>query len=78
MILSSRSATRTKPEYYEIIANSKFVVSPPGNGMDCHRTWEALALGAIPVVQNSSLWSLYRGERVLVVNDFKEVRVLSD
>ena len=27
-----------------------FVVSPPGNGLDCHRTWEALNLGCIPII----------------------------
>jgi tRNA U38,U39,U40 pseudouridine synthase TruA len=26
-----------------------FVISPPGHGLDCHRTWEALALGCIPI-----------------------------
>ena len=27
-----------------------FVISPPGNGLDCHRTWEALNLGCIPII----------------------------
>jgi hypothetical protein len=27
-----------------------FVPSPAGNGLDCHRTWEALYLGCVPVV----------------------------
>lgn len=27
-----------------------FVPSPAGNGLDCHRTWEAMYLGAVPVV----------------------------
>jgi hypothetical protein len=31
----------------------KFVVSPPGNGIDCHRNWEAIYLGCIPIVLNS-------------------------
>jgi hypothetical protein len=32
------------------IQHSKYVISPPGAGADCYRTWEALYLGAIPVV----------------------------
>lgn len=28
-----------------------FVLSPAGGGMDCHRTWEALLLGCIPVLR---------------------------
>ena len=29
---------------------SKFVLSPPGNGFDCHRTYESILLGAVPIV----------------------------
>jgi len=28
-----------------------FVASPYGAGMDCHRTWEALVLGCIPIIR---------------------------
>lgn len=41
--------------------------------MDCHRTWEALALGAVPVVQRSSIVELYQNHPVLVVDDFLQV-----
>jgi hypothetical protein len=37
-------------DYLEDMASCRWVVSPPGNGVDCHRTWEALYLGATPVV----------------------------
>jgi hypothetical protein len=37
-------------KYRELVSNSAFVLSPPGNGADCHRTWEAIYLGAIPIV----------------------------
>lgn len=37
-------------EYLDLVSKSKFVLSPPGNGPDCHRTWEAIYLGAIPIV----------------------------
>lgn len=37
-------------EYLELVSQSRFVLSPPGNGPDCHRTWEAIYLGAIPIV----------------------------
>jgi len=40
----------TPRQYREQIANTQFVVSPPGNGADCHRTWEAIYLGAVPIV----------------------------
>ena len=40
---------------WETTAQYAFVASPPGNGFDCHRTWEALVLGCIVIVQNSSV-----------------------
>jgi hypothetical protein len=55
------------------VAQAKFVVSPHGNGLDCHRTWEALYLGVIPVVKKSSLDPLYEDLPVLIVNDWHEV-----
>lgn len=40
----------TPRAYRKLVLRSKYVLSPPGNGADCHRTWEALYLGAVPVV----------------------------
>lgn len=32
-------------QYFEILPSYKFVVSPEGNGLDCHRHYEALIAG---------------------------------
>ena len=37
--------------YRKHLKNSNYVISPPGNGPDCHRTWEALYMNAIPIVK---------------------------
>ena len=50
-----------------------FVVSPHGSGLDCHRTWEALALGHIVLVPASSLASLYTGLPVISLHDWNEI-----
>ncbi len=50
-----------------------FVISPHGNGLDCHRTWEALALGCIPIVRSSPLDILYEDLPVAIVNDWSDV-----
>ena len=50
-----------------------FVISPHGNGLDCHRTWEALCLGCIPIVRTSELDSLYDDLPVLIVKNWFEV-----
>ncbi len=68
-------ASREKPfkEYLLDLAASKFVLSPRGNGIDCHRTWEALYMGAIPIVRSSSSDLLYKGLPVLIVQDWEEI-----
>lgn len=50
-----------------------FVLSPMGNGMDCHRTWEALILGCIVVVKRSPIDSLYEKLPVLIVDNWKDL-----
>jgi hypothetical protein len=39
--------------YLMKLASHQFAICPPGNGIDCHRTWEALYLGTIPVLLRS-------------------------
>lgn len=54
--------------YIEALRQSVFVLSPQGNGLDCHRTWESLYLGAIPVVTTGTLDSdLVQGLPILEV-----------
>ena len=50
-----------------------FVISPHGNGLDCHRTWEALALGCIVIVKTSGLDPLHIGLPVLIVKEWSDV-----
>ena len=42
----------TDPEFYVNLSKYKMVLSPLGTGFDCHRTWEALYLGVVPIVFN--------------------------
>lgn len=50
-----------------------FSVSPHGNGLDCHRTWEDLILGCIVIVKTSPLDPLYEGLPVVIINDWSEI-----
>ena len=50
-----------------------FSISPHGNGLDCHRTWEDLALGCIVIVKSSPLNSLYEGLPVVIIEDWDEI-----
>ncbi len=59
--------------YLESLSKATFVISPPGNGLDCHRTWEALLMGCYPIVKSSTLNPLYEGLPVVKVNAWAEV-----
>lgn len=50
-----------------------FVVSPHGGGYDCHRTWEALLLGCIPIVKTSPIDALFEDLPVLIVKEWNHV-----
>jgi hypothetical protein len=54
--------TESNPQKHmlQLYTSTKYVFSPPGAGLDCHRTWEALTAGAIPVVFN------YKAMRAMV------------
>lgn len=59
--------------YLQELGDAKFVLSPPGNGLDCHRTWEAILMGAVPIVLRSWLDPLFVNESVLIVNDWNDI-----
>lgn len=42
-------------DYYKECENYQFMISPSGNGLDTHRTWEALILDRIPIVNDTGL-----------------------
>lgn len=64
--VSREQSHRNQTEY-------AFVVSPYGGGPDCHRTWEALMLGCIPVVKSSNLDPLFEDLPVLLVRQWSDV-----
>lgn len=60
--------------YFEALPQYKFVISPEGNGIDCHRHYEALLAGAIPVVEDHpGIREKYAGCPVLYTKDYTEV-----
>jgi hypothetical protein len=50
-----------------------FVLSPHGAGLDCHRTWEALACGNIVLVPSSPLDCMYEGLPVIPIKDWNDI-----
>ena len=62
--------------YLHDLARSKFVISPPGSSLDCHRIWEALLINCIPIIMHSPLDRLLQDLPVLLINDWSEVTEL--
>ena len=67
--------TRMSPTaFYESLPSYKFVISPEGNGIDCHRHYEALISGCIPIVErNPLIEEKYRGCPILYTDDYSEI-----
>lgn len=66
-------SSREFVDYLQDLSQAKFVLSPPGGGLDCYRTWEALYMGAIPIVKSSSLNPLYKDLPIVVVENWDEI-----
>jgi len=60
-------------EHLADLAHHMFVLSPQGNGLDCHRTWEAMLMGCIPIVRTSILDPLLEDLPVLIIEDWNQV-----
>lgn len=59
--------------YLKQLMHSKFVVSPIGRGIDCHRHWEAMMVGCIPVTTHSILDPLFEGLPILLIDSWDQV-----
>lgn len=60
-------------QYLEEMKQYRYVINPPGNGLDCHRTWEALLLGCIPIMKHSILDTMLADLPIIFVNEWSEV-----
>jgi hypothetical protein len=72
---------RTDSRAYRRIASEyMFIASPPGNGEDCHRTWEAMYLRCVPIVLRSTLMESFqkRGLPLLIVDSYADAALLSE
>lgn len=56
--------------YIKNLNNYKFVASPPGRGIDTHRTWESLMCGCIPIVMSGPHDYLFEKLPVVIINDW--------
>lgn len=60
-------------DFYQQISRHPYVLSPAGAGPDCHRHWESILLGSIPIVLREPYLDVLEGLPVLVVSKWDEV-----
>lgn len=61
-------------QFYTQIARSKYVISPEGTGIDCHRIYESIYLDAIPIVKTSPLDDLYKKFGcIMIINNWEDI-----
>lgn len=60
-------------EYIDDVYNHKYVICPRGNGIDTHRLWECLYLGAIPIVKRDINNWFYNDLPILYVARWEDV-----
>ena len=56
-----------------------FVISPRGNGLDCHRTWELFLAGVIVITFSSSLDDMYIKNElpVVILKNINELKTIN-
>lgn len=60
--------------YLSNLKESKFMICPIGNAIDCHRNWEVIYMKRVPVMKRHSyLEELFKDYPVLFVDEYCEV-----
>jgi hypothetical protein len=65
----------TPLQHQELLSKYSFVASPPGNGIDTHRTWEAMYFKCVPIVLKSYMTKHYEeiGLPIWIVDSYAEL-----
>ena len=78
--VADRFGSVSSKEHRGLLLSYSFIASPPGNGLDTHRTWEAMYLGCVPVVLRSYMTDFFEslGLPIWVVDSYKDIELLSE
>lgn len=61
--------------YLTKLASYKYVISPPGNSIDCHRIWESIYLKTIPIVEKHHALKTFEKLPIKFINDWKNIKL---
>ena len=73
--LASFDINKPFSDYCESMKQFLFVASPRGNGIDCHRTWEALYMGCIPIVERHFMYDSYKNLPIIQIDSWDELSI---
>lgn len=60
--------------YIKKLSTYKYCISPPGNGIDCHRIWEAIYVGCVPIVEKHPiLYDNFNELPIMFVNNYNNI-----
>lgn len=64
--------------FFGLMKSMKFIASPSGNGLDCHRTWEAIYLNVIPVLLKDDFSIQFVDLPIFLINKWEDFLSLSE
>lgn len=59
--------------YLRKLSTYKYVISPPGNSVDCHRIWESIYIGTIPIVLKSIPMVYFKDCPILFIDKWEDL-----
>jgi len=69
------SCMEDQNNYLDFISRSIFCISPPGNGIDCHRIWECLYLKCIPIVKSHHALEQFKNLPIMFIDDWNDITI---
>jgi hypothetical protein len=72
-ISDARQEAKAQAAFWRLIQQYAFIATPASHGQDTHRFWEALYLGAIPIVLTGPLDGMYKSFPCVIVQSWTEV-----
>ena len=64
--------------YVSALSGSAFTLCPKGKNEETFRLWEALEVGSVPIIKNSSHWAPLGVHPLPVISTWEEIRTLLD
>lgn len=59
--------------YFEEASRYRFILAPWGAGIDCHRLWEAMYLGSIPITRRHRVYEDFEDYPILFLDDWSQL-----